>query len=118
MIGLWVVGRRRADAELISPQDTSSKRAATVVSAQPRPTDDYDEPVSEMSAFLRSGRGLFWALPRPVLYLFQGGFDLARGRISARVVSICAFDALVRRALFAPVPVGMLLVCPLKRGPP
>lgn len=107
-----------------------------------RPADEYNEPGSEMSAFLRSCRRIFWALAAfsgmsnllmltgsffmlqvydrvlpgrsiptlvalivlaTVLYLFQGGLDFVRGRISVRVgryldekLSARIFDALVR----------------------
>lgn len=107
-----------------------------------RPTDEFNEPGSEMSAFLRSCRRIFWALAAfsgmsnllmltgsffmlqvydrvlpgrsiptlvalivlaTVLYLFQGGLDFVRGRISVRVgryldekLSERIFDALVR----------------------
>jgi ATP-binding cassette subfamily C protein len=106
---------------------------------------DYDEPQSEMSAFLRSCRRIFWALGAfsgmsnllmltgsffmlqvydrvlpgrsiptlialmvlaTVLYLFQGGLDFVRSRISVRVgrhldetLSPRVFDALVRLPL-------------------
>jgi len=116
-----------------------------VFSNRPRPTDDYDEPRSEISAFLKSCRRIFWALAAfsglsnllmltgsffmlqvydrvlpgrsiptlvalmalaTALYLFQGGLDLVRGRISARVgryfdekLGVRVFDALVRLPL-------------------
>jgi ATP-binding cassette subfamily C protein len=112
---------------------------------RPRPANDYDAPGSEVSAFLRSCRRVFWALAAfsgmsnllmltgsffmlqvydrvlpgrsiptlialmvlaTVLYLFQGGLDLVRSRISTRVgrhldekLSIRVFDALVRLPL-------------------
>jgi PrtD family type I secretion system ABC transporter len=109
------------------------------------PFDDYDEPRSELMAFLRSCRQIFWAVAAfssmsnllmltgsffmlqvydrvlpgrsiptllallvlaTVLYLFQGGLDLVRGRISVRVgryfderLGLRVFDALVRLPL-------------------
>lgn len=114
-------------------------------SGPPRPAGDYDESQSELSAFLRSCRRIFWTLAAfsgmsnllmltgsffmlqvydrvlpgrsiptlialmvlaTVLYLFQGGLDLVRGRISARVgryfderLGVRIFDALVRLPL-------------------
>jgi ATP-binding cassette subfamily C protein len=150
--GLWAVGRQRAeDAELLTSQLTGAARQLvetlrqSVFSGRARPAHDYDEPGSEMSAFLRSCRRIFWALAAfsgmsnllmltgsffmlqvydrvlpsrsiptlialcglaTVLYLFQGGLDLVRSRISARVgryldekLSIRLFDALVRLPL-------------------
>jgi ATP-binding cassette subfamily C protein len=110
-----------------------------------RPADDYDEPRSEISAFLKSCRRIFWALAAfsglsnvlmltgsffmlqvydrvlpgrsiptlvalmvlaTVLYLFQGGLDLVRSRISVRIgryfdekLGLRVFDALVRLPL-------------------
>jgi PrtD family type I secretion system ABC transporter len=110
-----------------------------------READDYDEPRSEISAFLKSCRRIFWALAAfsglsnllmltgsffmlqvydrvlpgrsiptlvalmvlaTVLYLFQGGLDLVRSRISGRVgryfdekLGGRVFDALVRLPL-------------------
>lgn len=150
--GLWAIARQWAeDAELRTPQLIGRARHVIealrqrLFSGQSRPADDYDEPRSEMSAFLRSCRRIFWALAAfsgmsnllmltgsffmlqvydrvlpgrsiptlialmvlaTVLYLFQGGLDLVRGRISARVgryfderLSIRIFDALVRLPL-------------------
>src|SRR6185312_8237018 len=114
-------------------------------SGQRRPADDYDEPRSEISGFLKSCRRIFWALAAfsglsnllmltgsffmlqvydrvlpgrsiptlialmvlaAVLYLFQGGLDFVRSRISARVgryfderLGVRIFDALVRLPL-------------------
>lgn len=149
---LWAVARQRAeDAELLTSQLTGAARQLVetlrqyVFSGRARPAHDYDEPGSEMSAFLRSCRRIFWALAAfsgmsnllmltgsffmlqvydrvlpgrsiptlialcvlaTVLYLFQGGLDLVRGRISARVgryldekLGIRVFDALVRLPL-------------------
>ncbi len=110
-----------------------------------QPTADYDEPRSEISAFLKSCRRIFWALAAfsglsnllmltgsffmlqvydrvlparsiptlvalmvlaIVLYLFQGGLDLVRSRISVRIgryfderLGVRVFDALVRLPL-------------------
>ncbi len=110
-----------------------------------RPADDYDEPRSEISAFLKSCRRIFWALAAfsglsnllmltgsffmlqvydrvlpgrsiptlvalmvlaMMLYLFQGGLDLVRNRISVRIgrylderLGLRVFDALVRLPL-------------------
>jgi PrtD family type I secretion system ABC transporter len=150
--GRWAVGRQRAeDAELLTSQLTGAARQLVetlrqyVFSGRARPAHDYDEPGSEMSAFLRSCRRIFWALAAfsgmsnllmltgsffmlqvydrvlpgrsiptlialcvlaTVLYLFQGGLDLVRNRISARVgryldekLGIRVFDALVRLPL-------------------
>jgi ATP-binding cassette, subfamily C, type I secretion system permease/ATPase len=114
-------------------------------SDQLRPADDYDEPRSEISAFLVSCRRIFWSLAAfsglsnllmltgsffmlqvydrvlpgrsiptlvallvlaTVLYLFQGGLDLVRSRISGRIgrffdekLGLRVFDALVRLPL-------------------
>ncbi|MFK4578009.1 PrtD family type I secretion system ABC transporter [Bradyrhizobium ottawaense] len=114
-------------------------------SGLPRTASDYEEPHSEMSAFLRSCGRIFWALAAfsgmsnllmltgsffmlqvydrvlpgrsiptlialmvlaAVLYLFQGGLDFVRSRISTRVgryfderLGIRIFDALVRLPL-------------------
>jgi ATP-binding cassette subfamily C protein len=114
-------------------------------SNQLRGADAYDEPRSEISAFLKSCRQIFWGLAAfsglsnllmltgsffmlevydrvlpgrsiptlvalmalaTVLYLFQGGLDLVRGRISVRVGryfdeghGLRVFDALVRLPL-------------------
>lgn len=114
-------------------------------SGLPRSANEYDEPRSEMSAFLQSCRRIVWALAAfsgmsnllmltgsffmlqvydrvlpgrsiptlialmalaTVLYLFQGGLDLVRSRINARIgryldekLSIRVFDALVRLPL-------------------
>ena len=116
-----------------------------VFSNKARPADDYDEPRSEISAFLKSCRRIFWALAAfsglsnllmltgsffmlqvydrvlpgrsiptlvalmalaTALYLFQGGLDLIRSRISIRVgryfderLGARVFDALVRLPL-------------------
>ena len=117
----------------------------SLVSHQGRPKEDYDEPGSEISAFLKSCRRIFWALAAfsglsnllmltgsffmlqvydrvlpgrsiptlvalmalaTVLYMFQGGLDLVRSRISARIgrhfderLGHRVFDALVRLPL-------------------
>ena len=117
----------------------------SLVSHQQRPKEDYDEPGSEISAFLKSCRRIFWALAAfsglsnllmltgsffmlqvydrvlpgrsiptlvalmalaTVLYMFQGGLDLVRSRISARIgryfderLGHRVFDALVRLPL-------------------
>jgi PrtD family type I secretion system ABC transporter len=114
-------------------------------SDQPPPADIYDEPRSEIAAFLVSCRRIFWSLAAfsglsnllmltgsffmlqvydrvlpgrsvptlialmvlaTVLYLFQGGLDLVRSRISVRigryfdeVLGLRVFDALVRLPL-------------------
>lgn len=114
-------------------------------SGLPRTASDYEEPHSEMSAFLRSCGRIFWALAAfsgmsnllmltgsffmlqvydrvlpgrsiptlialmvlaTVLYVFQGGLDFVRSRISARVgryfdekLGVRIFDALVRLPL-------------------
>ena len=114
-------------------------------SDQLRPADDYDEPRSEISAFLMSCRRIFWGLAAfsglsnllmltgsffmlqvydrvlpgrsiptlvallvlaIVLYLFQGGLDLVRSRISGRIgryfdekLGLRVFEALVRLPL-------------------
>jgi ATP-binding cassette subfamily C protein len=114
-------------------------------SGQRRAAEEYDEPRSEISAFLKSCRRIFWALAAfsglsnilmltgsffmlqvydrvlpgrsiptlvglmvlaTVLYLFQGGFDLVRSRISVRIgcyfdekLGLRVFDALVRLPL-------------------
>jgi len=114
-------------------------------SDQLRPADDYDEPRSEISAFLVSCRRIFWSLAAfsglsnllmltgsffmlqvydrvlpgrsiptlvallvlaIVLYLFQGGLDLVRSRISGRIgryfdekLGLRVFEALVRLPL-------------------
>src|SRR4051812_44729209 len=67
--GLWAVGRQRAeDAELLTSQLTGAARQLVetlrqyVFFGRARPAHDYDEPGSEMSAFLRSCRRIFWAL--------------------------------------------------------
>jgi len=116
-----------------------------VFSDQPRPAGDYDESRSEISAFLKSCRQIFWALAafsglsnllmltgsffmlqvydrvlpgRSIatlvallvlaiaLYLFQGGLDLVRSRISVRIgryfdekLGLRVFEALVRLPL-------------------
>jgi ATP-binding cassette subfamily C protein len=116
-----------------------------VFSNRPQPTDLYDEPRSEISAFLKSCRRIFWALAAfsglsnllmltgsffmlqvydrvlpgrsiptlvalmalaTVLYMFQGGLDLVRNRISVRIgryfdekLAVRVFDALVRLPL-------------------
>ncbi|WP_249141329.1 type I secretion system permease/ATPase [Bradyrhizobium liaoningense] len=149
---LWAAGRQRAEnAELRTsrlvgwakrPIDALRQRIFT---GRPRPADDYDDSQSELSAFLRSCRRIFWALAAfsgmsnllmltgsffmlqvydrvlpgrsiptlialmvlaTVLYLFQGGLDLIRSRISARVgryfdemLGARVFDALVRLPL-------------------
>jgi len=110
-----------------------------------RPADEYDEPRSEISAFLVSCRRIFWSLAAfsglsnllmltgsffmlqvydrvlpgrsiptlvallvlaIVLYLFQGGLDLVRSRISGRIgryfdekLGLRVFEALVRLPL-------------------
>lgn len=110
-----------------------------------RPAADYDEPRSEISAFLVSCRRIFWGLAAfsglsnllmltgsffmlqvydrvlpgrsiptlvallvlaIVLYVFQGGLDLVRSRISARIgryfdetLGLRVFEALVRLPL-------------------
>lgn len=110
-----------------------------------RPADDYDEPRSEISAFLGSCRRIFWSLAAfsglsnllmltgsffmlqvydrvlpgrsiptlvallvlaIVLYLFQGGLDLVRSRISGRIgrhfdekLGLRVFEAVVRLPL-------------------
>ena len=117
----------------------------SLLSHQRRPIDDYDEPRSEISAFLKSCRRIFWALAAfsglsnllmltgsffmlqvydrvlpgrsiptlvalmalaTVLYMFQGGLDLVRSRVSARIgryfderLGHRVFDALVRLPL-------------------
>ncbi len=116
-----------------------------VFSSTSRSADEYDEARSEISAFLKSCRRIFWALAAfsglsnllmltgsffmlqvydrvlpgrsiptlvalmvlaTTLYLFQGGLDLIRSRISARVgryfderLGVRVFDALVRLPL-------------------
>lgn len=154
LAGFWSVARERAaQVELASRTSEMLDTAKALIEAlrrrmfsdQSRPADDYDEPRSEMSAFLRSCRRIFWALAAfsgmsnllmltgsffmlqvydrvlpgrsiptlialmalaTVLYLFQGGLDLVRSRISARVgryldenLSIRVFGALVRLPL-------------------
>jgi ATP-binding cassette subfamily C protein len=154
LAGFWSVARQWAtQAELASRtfqmidavKDLVEALRRRLFSDKSRPADDYDEPRSEMSAFLRSCRRIFWALAAfsgmsnllmltgsffmlqvydrvlpgrsiptlialmalaTVLYLFQGGLDLVRNRISARVgryldekLSIRVFDALVRLPL-------------------
>ncbi|WP_271565985.1 type I secretion system permease/ATPase [Bradyrhizobium sp. CCBAU 11386] len=147
--GLWSAGRLWAeDAELRPPLLISWARRPVealrqrIFAGRSGPEKDYDEPQSEMSAFLRSCRRIFWALAAfsgmsnllmltgsffmlqvydrvlpgrsiptlvalivlaTVLYLFQGGLDLVRGRISVRVgryldekLGARIFDALVR----------------------
>ncbi|WP_454630042.1 type I secretion system permease/ATPase [Bradyrhizobium cenepequi] len=118
---------------------------ARLFARPPRPADVYDEPQSEISAFLASCRRIFWSLAAfsglsnllmltgsffmlqvydrvlpgrsiptlvallvlaMVLYLFQSGLDLVRGRISVRVgryfderLGLRVFDAVVRLPL-------------------
>lgn len=152
LTGLWSAGRQWAEAaELRAPRlidlvtnlvEALRKR---LFPDRLRPADDYDEPQSEMSAFLRSCRRIFWALGAfsgmsnllmltgsffmlqvydrvlpgrsiptlislmvlaTVLYLFQGGLDFVRSRISVRIgryfderLGIRVFDALVRLPL-------------------
>ncbi|MBR1289917.1 PrtD family type I secretion system ABC transporter [Bradyrhizobium ottawaense] len=150
--GLWSAGRRLAD-EAEAPTSRLVGWARRVVEAlrqrifvgRFRSAEDYEEPHSEMSAFLRSCGRIFWALAAfsgmsnllmltgsffmlqvydrvlpgrsiptliallvlaAVLYLFQGGLDFVRSRISARVgryfderLGIRIFDALVRLPL-------------------
>ncbi|WP_449382035.1 type I secretion system permease/ATPase [Bradyrhizobium sp. UFLA05-112] len=149
---LWAAARQWAeDAELRTKGPIGAAKHLVEALRQrlfpglPRSANDYDEPRSEMSAFLRSCRRVFWALAAfsgmsnllmltgsffmlqvydrvlpgrsiptlialmalaTVLYLFQGGLDLVRSRISARVgryldekLSIRIFDALVRLPL-------------------
>src|ERR1700676_1109387 len=124
------------------PAETIRRR---LFSNRPRPADDYDEPRSEISAFLVSCRRIFWGLAAfsglsnllmltgsffmlqvydrvlpgrsiptlvallvlaIVLYLFQGGLDLVRSRISGRIgryfdekLGLRVFEALVRLPL-------------------
>src|SRR5207244_1241783 len=67
--GLWAAGRQWADdAELRTPRLIGwAKRPVEalrqrIFAGRPRPAEDYDESLSEMSAFLRSCRRIFWAL--------------------------------------------------------
>src|SRR4051794_8287353 len=67
--GLLSAGRQWADAaELRTPRLTGwAKRLVEILrqrifAGRPRPAEHYDEAQSEMSAFLRSCRRIFWAL--------------------------------------------------------
>lgn len=128
-----------------STEQTIEAIRRRLFSERPRSADDYDEPRSEISAFLKSCRRIFWALAAfsglsnllmltgsffmlqvydrvlpgrsiatlvalsvlaIVLYLFQGGLDLVRNRISVRIgryfdekLGVRVFDALVRLPL-------------------
>lgn len=128
-----------------STEQTIEAIRQRLFSERPRSADDYDEPRSEISAFLKSCRRIFWALAAfsglsnllmltgsffmlqvydrvlpgrsiatlvalsvlaIVLYLFQGGLDLVRNRISVRIgryfdekLGVRVFDALVRLPL-------------------
>jgi ATP-binding cassette subfamily C protein len=151
LTGLWADARQWADqASRTSELIDRSRQLIEVLrqrlfSDEPRPADPYDEPRSEVSAFLRSCRRIFWALAAfsgmsnllmltgsffmlqvydrvlpgrsiptlvalmvlaTALYLFQGGLDLVRGRISVRIgryfdekLGVRVFDAMVRLPL-------------------
>src|SRR4051812_36397181 len=69
LAGLWSAGRQWAnDAELRTPQLIGWARRPVealrqrIFTGRPRSAEDYHEPQSEMSAFLRSCRRIFWAL--------------------------------------------------------
>jgi PrtD family type I secretion system ABC transporter len=145
-VGLLAERARSRTAELIElGKRWVEATRQRLFSDQLRPADDYDEPRSEISAFLVSCRRIFWSLAgfsglsnllmltgsffmlqvydrvlpgrsiptlvalmvlATVLYLFQGGLDLVRGRISVRIgryfderLGLRVFDALVRLPL-------------------
>jgi ATP-binding cassette subfamily C protein len=136
----------RAGRDLIDRAERSVEMLRQrVFSNRLRPADAYDEPRSEISAFLKSCQQIFWALAAfsglsnllmltgsffmlqvydrvlpgrsiptlvalmalaTVLYLFQGGLDLVRSRISVRIgrffdekLALRVFEALVRLPL-------------------
>lgn len=136
----------RARLELTSwTERTVEAMRRRLFSGRLRPADDYDEPRSEISAFLVSCRRIFWGLAAfsglsnllmltgsffmlqvydrvlpgrsiptlvallvlaIVLYLFQGGLDLVRSRISGRIgryfdekLGLRVFEAVVRLPL-------------------
>ncbi|RXG91478.1 type I secretion system permease/ATPase [Bradyrhizobium vignae] len=150
--GLWAAGRRLADQAEAPTSRLVDWTKGMVEALRQRifvgrfeRAETYAEPQSEISAFLRSCRRIFWALAAfsgmsnllmltgsffmlqvydrvlpgrsiptlialmvlaIVLYLFQGGLDLVRSRISARVgryfderLGVRIFDALVRLPL-------------------
>lgn len=141
-ISLQGQGRERVKASKRTIYRLVEVLRQRVFSGPRRPPDVYDEPKSEISAFLKSCSRIFWALAAfsglsnllmltgsffmlqvydrvlpgrsiptlialialaVVLYVFQGGLDLVRSRISARVgryfderLGFRVFDALVR----------------------
>lgn len=144
-VGALAKGVRGIAKLTLSPKQSLEAVRRRCFSDRVRPAEDFDEPRSEISAFLKSCRRIFWGLAafsglsnllmltgsffmlqvydrvlpgRSVptllallglavtLYLFQGGLDLVRGRISVRIgryfderLGMRVFDAVVRLPL-------------------
>ena len=146
---LGILAERARSWLRISELNGSAERSVEVIRQRlfsgRRLAQEYEEPRSEISAFLRSCRRIFWALAAfsglsnllmltgsffmlqvydrvlpgrsiptlvallflaTVLYAFQGGLDLVRNRISARIgryfderLGLRVFDSLVRLPL-------------------